>query len=214
MKSIIVVGGGGHAKVIIAVIESGKKYSIEGIVDPGLPLGSQILGYRVIGNDDTLVSMKRSNQLLALGVGSVRADDKRKNVFYKFLKLGYQFPAIIHPATTLHKTTIFGEGTQIMAGVLIQPDVGIGDNTIVNSKTLIEHDCRIASHCHIAPGAILGGGVMIGEGSFIGLGARVIPGVTIGSGVTVGAGAVVIRNVADSKTVMGVPAREMEAARV
>src|SRR3989338_2020444 len=189
MKPIMILGGGGHAKVVIAAIESNKMYSIDGIIDPQLPFGSQILGHRVVGNDDTLIAMKRRGQLLALGIGSIRADEKRKNIFRKFLELGYRFPTIIHRATTVHAKTILGEGVQIIAGVVIQPDVTIGENTIVNSKVLIEHDCYIGSHCHIAPGALLGGSVNVGDGSFIGLGAKVLPGIKIGAFVTVGAGA-------------------------
>jgi len=206
-KPVIVIGGGGHAKVLIDALRSSNEFQILGIVDERLPIDQTVLDVPVIGSDDLLLRGERHGNYLALGVGSVRGDENRKRLYERFRELRYEFPAVRHARATVAPGVTLGDGTQVMAGVVIQPDVCIGSNCIINTSAVIEHDCTIAGHSHAAPGAVLGGGVVVGECSFIGLGARVLPGVKIGSLVTVGAGAVVVDDVEDAATVVGVPAR-------
>ena len=206
-KTLIVVGGGGHAKVLIDAIRSGAEYDLVGIVDARLPVGHRVLDVPVIGSDDLLLRGEPPRSVLALGVGSIRGGDRRKRLHDRFRELAYEFPVIRHARATVGPGVRLGDGTQVMAGAVVQPDTSLGPNCIVNTAAVIEHDCTIAGHCQAAPGAVLGGGVVVGECSFIGLGARVLPGIRIGCHVTVGAGAVVVHDVEDGATVVGVPAR-------
>jgi UDP-perosamine 4-acetyltransferase len=207
---VIVLGGGGHSKVVIDAIRSISKFKILGITDPAIKKGTKVSNYLVIGNDTVLFSSKkRMNALLVLGFGNQRSDLKRKNVYEKLKTVGYSFATIIHREACIAKSSSIGEGAQVMAKSVIQPDSAIGENTIINTSAIIEHDCFIGKHCHIAPGAILGGNVRVGDSSFVGLGSRVLPGVKIGKNVTIGAGAVVLHDIEDGKTVAGVPCKEL-----
>jgi UDP-perosamine 4-acetyltransferase len=211
-KRLIIIGGGGHVKILIDAIRSTGLYRIEGILDSNLKKGMKILGVPVLGTDSFLSRHKtdRNKFLLAMGIGSVAATDKRKIVYEKFTQAGFRFPLIIHARAYVPKGTRCGDGTQVMANVVMHPDVTIGENVIINTGAIISHDCDIASHSHISLNAVLGGGVAIGERSHIGIGAKVLQGIRIGKRVTVGAGAVVINNVKDGETVVGIPAKNIK----
>lgn len=208
MKDILILGGGGHAKVLISVIESMKEFAIRGIIDSKLPVGSTVLNYRVLGDDDFLTAPAKPIPCLALGVGMTGSKSNRKTIFERFKNLGYSFPCLKHEGAIVSKAAAIGEGAQIMANAVIQPDARIGKNTIINTSAVIEHDCEIGAHSHVAPGAVLGGQVTVGEGTLVGLGARVLPGIHIGHSVVIGAGAVVVKDVQDGRVVAGMPARE------
>mgnify|MGYP001571349573 CR=1 FL=1 len=206
-KKIIIIGGGGHAKVLIDAILSFGQYRIAGILDERIQKGERILGFPVIGTDELLCRLK--NVCLAIGIGTVKASNKRKIIYDKYNRRGFKFPAIIHGKAYVSKGVKLGDGAQLMAGAIVNPGAWIGENTIINTAAIVEHDCMIAAHCHISVNTVLGGRVSVGESSHIGLGARVLQGIKIGSKVTVGAGAVVTKDVRDGKTVIGVPAREL-----
>lgn len=205
-KKIVILGGGGHAKVLIDSILYTGIYQIEGVLDPRLKPGERILGVPVIGKDAYLDRESGKNFCLAIGIGSTEATDKRKLLYEKY-KNRYEFAALIDKRSQLAKSIKYGRGIQIIAQAIIRPDVVIGDNVIINTAAIIEHDCRIASHTHISVNAVLGGGARIGECSHVGMGARILQKIKIGNFVTVGAGAVVTEDVGDGLTVCGVPAR-------
>jgi len=207
-KRIIILGGGGHAKVLIDSISSSDSYEIEGVLDKQLKKGEKVSDVPVLGGDKFLDTCKdaKNNFSLAIGIGSVRAFDKRRIIYERYKKQGFDFPIIIHSKAHIAKSVKCRVGTQIMAGSIISSDVEIGENVVIYSGVIIEHDCKIASHCYISPGALLAGRIQIGENSFIGMGARILQGVKIGNFVTVGAGAVVTKNIEDKNTVVGMPA--------
>ncbi len=203
-NKIIILGGGGHGKVVIGLIQSIKAHQILGIIDSGLKVGHKVLGVTVLGNEEMLESYSQDQTCLTIGVGKVCGDELRQNIFNTQAK--YTFPSLVHPSAICSVECTWGDGTQIMAGAILQPLVHLGKNVIINTGAIIEHDCVIASHVHVAPGAVIGGGTTIGENTMIGLGARVLPKITIGKNVTVGAGAMVVKNIPDGTTVKGVPA--------
>jgi UDP-perosamine 4-acetyltransferase len=202
IKPIVVLGGGGHARVVIdSLLACGA--TIEGLVDPALVAGTDgVLGVRVLGGDEALGGRDPASVLLANGIGSVQSTERRRARFEHFRALGFQFAHVIHPAATLARDVERAEGVQVMAGAVVQSGASLGRNTLVNTRASLDHECRIGDHVHVAPGATLSGGVAVGEGSHVGTGAVVIQGVRIGRHCVIGAGAVVLKDVPDGATLV------------
>lgn len=205
--ALIIIGAGGHAKVLIEALLASSAV-IKGIVDSNPMLaGSCILGVPVLGGDDVVVEFTPAQIQLVNGVGSIGLPNLRQRLYERFKILGYDFSTVIHPSAVVTSDVILGEGSQVMAGAVIQPGSHIGCNTIINTRASVDHDCIIGDHVHISPGVTLSGGVDIGAGSHIGTGATLIQGISIGCGCLVAAGAVVVKDITDGEMVRGVPAR-------
>jgi UDP-perosamine 4-acetyltransferase len=205
MKPIIIIGGGGHAKVIASTIRA-LGHSILGFTDPN-ERQNDLFGIVRLGNDAALSAHHSSHVLLVNGIGCTRPGSLRASVFHKFKNLGYSFATLIHPSAFVAAEANIGEGSVVFAGAVVQAGVSIGRNAIINTKASVDHDSNIGDHVHLAPGVVISGGVKIGDDAHIGVGATLIQGITIGTGVMVGAGAVVLRDTPPHSTVWGVPAR-------
>lgn len=198
---VIVIGGGGHGRVVIeALLRAGAM--VAGVIDPDPNVAARLPpDVPWLGDDHALAAHPPTRCVLANGVGGI-GEPRRRQAFERWKQRGYAFIPVLHPAATIaHSGVVLGEGSQIMAGVVIQPDVRIGANAVVNTRASVDHDCTLGDHCHIAPGAVLCGTVAIGEDTHIGAGAVVIQGVTIGKGCLIGAGAVIRRYVPDGMIV-------------
>jgi sugar O-acyltransferase (sialic acid O-acetyltransferase NeuD family) len=206
-KKILVVGGGGHAKVLIDCILSTREFEIVGVIDPNLPKESELCNLPVLGGDELLESFRGKDVCCAIGVGMIKATFNRKDLFEKITRQGFSCPTLQHSSALKSQGVSLSSGVQIMTGTILQPGSKVLENTIINTGAILEHDCAIGSHAHIASGAVLGGNVTVGECSHIGLGAKILPGIKVGDSVTVGAGAVVTKDVPDGLTVVGVPAK-------
>ncbi len=210
--SIIVVGAGGHARVLIGVLRR-QGIAVAGCVDINPALhGAAIDGVPVIGGDDALFAMSPDGVRLVSGQGNVPGKGasglaRRRGVFERFGARGYRFMSVISPDSVISDTAVLEEACQVITGAIIHPGAKVGVNAIVNTGAQVDHDCVVGAHSHIAPGAVLCGGVTVGPESHVGAGAVVIPLVRIGTGAVVGAGAVVVRDVPDGATVLGTPAR-------
>jgi len=203
-KPIILLGAGGHAKVLLdALLKMNKK--VIGIVDKQTT--KTLLNLPILGTDEKIEQFAPNSVQLVNGIGSIANTEKRTQIYNKFIKQGYKFANVIHPSVILANEIRLGQGIQIMAGAVIQVGSDIGDNSIINTQASIDHDCVIGKHVHIAPGVLLSGEVKIGDGSHIGTGTTIIQGIKIGTNALVGAGSVVVKNVANNKKVMGVPAK-------
>jgi len=204
---IIVIGSGGHAKVVIdALLNEGR--NVIGITDSDPARnGSEVLGIPIIGDDAVLETYKSSGIELALGIGTVQAKSPRQKIFAGFKIRDFNFATVIHPSAIIGHEVKIGEGAQILSGAIIHPGTNIGAGAIVNFGALIDHDCVIGEFAHIAPGVTLSGNTKIGDGAHIGTGASVIQGISIGTHSLVAAGATVVRDVNDNKRVAGVPAK-------
>lgn len=209
-KPLIILGAGGHAKVLIAALISGPA-KILGIAERvGCNTTGNVLGIPIIGNDDSILRYSPQDVQLINGLGSVSSTESRRELFEKFVALGYHFATVLHATAVISTDVHLGDGVQVMAGAVIQPGTVVGDNSILNTHASVDHDCLIANYVHISPGATLSGGVRVGESTLIGAGAVVIQGIEIGSRCVVAAGAVVIRDVASHTSVAGVPAKLMK----
>lgn len=207
-ESIIIVGAGGHARVLASALKAAGKV-LTGFVDRDASLwGTMIDGSPVLGGDDFL---ERADGFTVLvnGVGSTELPIARREIFERFSSRGFRFASVVHPSAIVATGVDLGDGAQLMAGTVLQPGVVIGVNSIINTGAIIDHDSKIGAHCHVAPGCTLSGSVQVGDASHIGIGATVIESIRIGANVVVGAGTVVIRDLADGKRVIGIPARDM-----
>lgn len=206
MNKIVLIGAGGHCKVIIDIIKSKNEYEIVGITDKIAK--ENILDVPVIGNDDILQQLYNKGVKYAfISIGALNHICMRNNIYNKLKSIGFKVPRLFHNTSVISKYSHIQEGTCVMAGVIINPDVYIGKNCIINTGSIIEHDCKIGDNTHISPNVSIAGGVNIGVSTHIGIGASVIEGITIGDNVTIGAGSVVVDNIDDNSLAVGIPAK-------
>jgi len=201
--SIVLVGGGGHCKACIDVIEREGKYLIAGIVDKQKKRGTDLFGYPFMGTDTDLTELCKKKSWFFITVGQIKSSQPRYDLFQKVKDSGGDFPIIVSPNAYLSPHAVIGKGTIIMHNTLINAGAKIGKNSIVNSGAIIEHDAILGSHIHISTGAILNGGVKIGGHTFIGSRAVIMQGVTIGENVVISAGVSVFKDVPKATIVYG-----------
>jgi sugar O-acyltransferase (sialic acid O-acetyltransferase NeuD family) len=168
MNKIILIGGGGHCKSVIDVIEQEDKFKISGIIDQPKLLGSKVLGYDIIGSDNDLIKLANKFTYAFITLGQIKSAVKRIKLFNLAKIVGFKFPTIISPRAYVSKHSSIGEGTVIMHNAIINANASIGDNCIINTNALIEHDCKISSHCHISTNATINGSVQVKSKCFIG----------------------------------------------
>ena len=208
-REIILVGGGGHCKSCIDVIEQAGTFQIAGIVDVQEKLHQKILGYEIIATDDDLSRLVGEYENFLLTLGQIKSPEKRIRLFQTLKELGVKLPAIVSPLAYISRHAEIEEGTIVMHYALVNAGAKIGENCIINTRTLIEHDVIIAGHCHIATGATLSGGVTIGENVLVGAGATVIEYKSIVDNVIIGAGSVVVEDILEIGIYTGVPAKKI-----
>lgn len=211
-KPVIILGAGGHSKVLIDILKS-YEVSILGITDPFVDRGICINGIKVIGNDNYIEKYQPEEVELVNGIGFVNKNTRRNSLFEEFKQKGYIFRSLIHKSAIIADDAVLSEGVQIMPGAIIQTSVIIGDNSIINTGAIIEHDSKVGKHCHVASGAVLLGNTTIGNGSLVGAGSVILQGIKIGQNCIIGAGAVVTKDIEDGMTVVGVPARVIKSNR-
>jgi sugar O-acyltransferase (sialic acid O-acetyltransferase NeuD family) len=204
---IVLIGGGGHAKVVAAILEKIGYYQIVGYT--ALKEGFEFrntLPY--LGGDNALPDLVQRGRVsgAVLGIGIVDVDDSRVGLHRKLLALELALPSILSPDAVINRDVIIGNGTVVMDGVVVNPGAQIGECAIINTHATIEHDCTVGYCSHIAPGAILCGGASVGARSIIGAGACVLPGVKICEGCLVGAGATVTHSLPEPGHYAGSPA--------
>ena len=192
-KNFALIGAGGHAKVIIEIIEE-MGDGIEMINDSASSL-STLHGYKVTDE------LPAHNSPVIIAIGNNKLRKKIAS------EMGNEFGSAIHPKANLSTRCSIDKGSVVMAGATINSNVVIGKHCIINTNASIDHDCLIGDFVHISPGASLAGNVTVGEGSQLGIGSSVIPGIQIGKWVTIGAGAAIIENIPDNAVVVGVPGK-------
>jgi sugar O-acyltransferase (sialic acid O-acetyltransferase NeuD family) len=168
---ILLIGGGGHCRSVIDVIEQEGIFEIGGIIEAKEDLkGKKILAYKVIGTDDDLEKLREKYEYAIVTVGQIKTADIRIKLFNKLKRLDFNIPVIISPNAYVSRYSSISEGTVIMHNVVVNAGVKIGKNCIINSKALIEHDVIIEDHCHVSTGVNINGGVIVRNRSFIGSG--------------------------------------------
>jgi sugar O-acyltransferase (sialic acid O-acetyltransferase NeuD family) len=196
---IALVGAGGHAKVVISTLQA-LEIEVGAVFDDDpRKWRTTLLGVEVRGPVSELTEAGYRAAIITIGNNGVR---ERLSTELKNL----EWLTAIHPLAYVHPTAQVAEGSVVFAGAVIQPDVVIGSHVIVNTGATVDHDCVLGDYAHLAPGTHLAGGVRVGRGAFLGIGAVVIPYRRVGDWATIGAGGVVIKDVNDNITAVGVPA--------
>lgn len=198
MKRLLILGAGGHAKVVAEIaLKSG--WEIEGFLDDKEGI-TEFLGYPVFGKTEKAANYTESH-VLFMAVGN---NEIRKQLAAGLMKA--DFATLIHPSAVIAASVKIGKGSVVMANAVINPGAEIGEQCIINTGAIVEHDDRIESYVHISPGCSLGGGVEVGEGSWLGIGSCVKDHVNICLGCVIGAGAVVVNDIEQQGTYVGIPA--------
>lgn len=204
MTRLVVIGAGGHAKVVAeAALASGSFEVTRFLDDHPSQYGNQLLGLPVTGPIE--LESFQEMEAAACAVG----DNKVRRRLVKRLGCAVAWATVVHPAAWVSPSAKIGPGSVVMAGSVMQADSIVGVHVILNTGCSVDHDCRVGAYSHIGPGVRLSGGVDIGEGVLLGVGSAVAPGVKIGDCVTIGAGAAVVADCEAGLTYVGVPARPL-----
>lgn len=176
---LILIGGGGHCKSCIDVIELENNFEIIGILDVKEKIGQKVLGYEIIGTDEDIEKYAKEKFYFLITLGQIGTVDLRINIFKKLELLGAKIATIISPLAYVSKHSEVQVGTIVLHHALVNAKVLIGKNCIINSKALIEHDVIIEDYCHISTGAIVNGNTIVSEKSFVGSNSTIVHGVKI-----------------------------------
>jgi sugar O-acyltransferase (sialic acid O-acetyltransferase NeuD family) len=170
MKEILLIGGGGHCRSVIDVIEQENKFKIAGIIEKFAGESQPVLGYELIGTDDDLATLKQRYDYAIITIGQLGSSALRVKLFNKLKTLGFQLPVIISPLAYVSPHAYIEEGSVVMHHALVNAQAHIKANCIINSKALLEHDVIVEEHCHISTNATLNGGVHVRAHTFVGSG--------------------------------------------
>jgi sugar O-acyltransferase (sialic acid O-acetyltransferase NeuD family) len=207
MENLILIGGGGHCKACIDVIESTNKFNIIGILDREELIGTEVLGYPVLGTDEEID--KYSECAFLITVGQIKSSSIRAKI-YKILKdREYKLATVISYYARVSKHAIIQEGSIIMHGAVVNANANIGENSIINTLSLIEHDVFIGSHSHISTGAIINGNSRVESHCFIGSQSVVSNQINIVENVIVGAGSLVVSDINEFGIYVGNPVKKI-----
>ncbi len=192
---IILVGGGGHCRSCIDVVEQQGHYRIAGVVDLPEKIGQKVLGYPIIGGDEDLPRLAKQYRYFLVTLGQIKSPARRVAIFEQLKGLGAQLPAIFSPRAYVSRHAIVGEGTIVMHGALVNAGAQVGRNCIINTFCLLEHDAAIGDHCHISTAAIINGGTAVAKKTFVGSNTVTREGISIGTNCIIGGGVAVLQNI-------------------
>ena len=202
IRSIFLVGAGGHGKVVLdALLRS--DVAIDEICvsdDDTALLGKELCGLRI----NIPIIQEGTEQgvfHIAIGNGQIR-----QNLHSQLLGTGSMPLSVVHPDAVVSRFSTIGAGSFVAARAIIAPSAAIAEGVIINHGAVVDHDCTVGSFSHIAPNATLGGAVQVGARVLIGAGANILPNINIGDDAVIGAGAVVLNDIAAGETYVGVPA--------
>jgi len=190
MKKVFLIGGGGHCKSCIDVIENENKYKIKGIIDKKKKF---LLSYKVFPERYLNKKLIKDNYAFVT-VGHIKNYKVRVKLFNKLKNLGFKIPSLISPSAYISKHAVIGQGTIVMHGAIVNAGAVIGNNCIINTNSLIEHDVTIGDHTHVSTETTINGGAAIGDKVFIGSRSIIKDNISIGACSIVGAGLYIKKN--------------------
>ncbi len=200
MKDIVLVGGGGHCRSCIDLLEQQAEYRIAGIVDVTEKKGEQVLGYDIFAEDAEIPSLVLRFKNFLITIGQIKSAGLRKKSFASICELGGMLPCIVSPLAYVSPHAEIGKGSIVLPYAVVGPGAKIGENCIINTRALVEHDVIVGDHCHLATGCIVNGGAVLENEIFLGSCAVVRQGIIVGCGGVVGMNATVKRNIMPGET--------------
>lgn len=211
MKEIVVIGSGGFSKQVIEIIEKrnliNQEYNLIGIIDDNKKLiGTEVLGYQVIGDTDYIKQYSQKKKIQ--GVIAIADGNIRKRVFRKLKDI--LWVNLIHPSAVISDYMKIGQGNIICAGVIVNPEVEIGNHCHINIGSTIGHDVKMLDYVTIMPGNRISGNVTIKCNSTVGTGSSIVQGIAIEENVTLGAGSIVLKDLPANCTAVGTPANPIK----
>lgn len=211
----VILGGGGHARVLIDSLQTSGLTTPYAILDPDRSRwGQELQGVPILGDDDLLSELvNRGVNCFVVGLGSTGDNRPRQRLFELGLSYNLKSLTVIHPTAICSRWSNVGPGSQLFPGSIVNAGATLGVNVIVNSGAIVEHGCELGDHVHVATGARLASTVRVGAGAHIGAGATVRQCLTVGKSAIVGAGAVVVKDVSPHTVVVGVPARVLREVK-
>lgn len=202
---IIVLGAGGHAKVVIDIIRNINSHLRQDEIytlDDAYKRGEVIYGCLNLGRIDECINYNYNTKFI-IGIGD---NELRKRIAEQY---NLPYLTLVHSSAVISDSAVIGEGTVIMAGAIINSECKIGKHCIVNTGATIDHEDQIDNYVHISPGAHLGGRVKVGERSWLGIGCCIKNNINIAPDCVIGAGGVVINDLKEPGKYVGVPVRKM-----
>lgn len=199
MNRLIIIGAGGHGKVIA---DSALKNGYANICYIDDHATGDVMGFPIIGTSADIERSNDGSTDFIIGIGN---NAVRKTIAEEY---NVNWVSIVHPSAQIAFNAEVGKGTVIMANAVVNVCATVGNHCIINTGAIIEHDNVIENYAHISPNVALGGTVRIGSLTHVGIGATVKNNTEICSDCTIGAGAVVVKNIKEPGTYVGVPIRK------
>ncbi|GEM02113.1 sugar O-acyltransferase, sialic acid O-acetyltransferase NeuD family [Halolactibacillus halophilus] len=202
---LIIIGASGHGKVVADIAIKMNKWQSIAFLDDDESIKAS-MGLEVIGKTTDVFTYKyEADFFVAIGNNATR-----EKIQEKLIDEGLRVVSLIHPSAVIGTDVEIGIGTAMMAGVVINSSSRIGNGCIINTSSSLDHDNVIEDYVHISPGVRVAGSVRVGKGSWLGIGSVVSNNVSICSGCKVGAGAVVVKDITEPGTYVGVPVKKID----
>lgn len=209
-QKLILIGGGGHCKACIDVIECTDLYDIIGVLDRPELAGTNVLGYKIIGTDRDIFKYVQMGYQFLITIGQIKTSEVRKKIFGHLKQNGAVLATIISPRAQVSRHAKVGKGTIVMHNVIVNAGAEVGENCILNTSCGIEHDAIIGNHTHISTYAVINGDCRIGNEVFVGSNAAIANQVHVRDQVILGIGAVVNKNIDTEGTYVGNPLKKIK----
>ncbi|MGM0853974.1 MAG: acetyltransferase [Bacillota bacterium] len=203
-NKLLIIGASGHGKVVADIALNMNKWSHISFLDDDESMESS-MGIKVIGKSNEAFELINDYDIF-VGIGN---NVIREKIQEDLEAKGATLPVLIHPTAIVGEEVLLAPGTVVMAGAVINCCTSIGKGCIINTAATIDHDNIIGDYVHVSPGSHLAGSVKVGQQTWLGIGSIVSNNVTIDSGCKVGAGSVIVKDITESGTYVGVPARRV-----
>ena len=192
LAAVLIFGAGGQGKAVIDLIRTSGSYRIAGLIDDGLPPGSEVLGVPVLGGAALMKSWREQGVSLAVNaVGGIGNVDVRLRVFDQILQAGFTCPTLVHPSAVIEPSAVLEDGLQILAHAYVGSAARVGFGSLLNAGAIVSHDCKIGQVVNLSPGATLAGSVRVDDYTQIGMRATVNVGINVGTRCILGNGCTV-----------------------